>query len=280
MVLESLTTLKEAEKQPCQMIFFGALYATIAIILGVWIFKEEASLIIVFLTVLACIPLMYKSIKQEEKNINSIRKPIIKEHSKVLSFYIFLFLGFILAFTLWYTFLPESIINNLFSSQLKTIEIINSKVIGKVIETSFFFQVLANNIKVLIFCIFFSFFYGAGAIFILTWNATVISSAIGTFIRSNISKLASEFGLFKIASYFHIFSIGILKYMTHGIFEISAYFMGGLAGGIISVAVISHNIKSKKFKQVLMDSSDLIFLALITLILAAFIEAYVTPLLF
>ena len=68
--------------------------------------------------------------------------------------------------------------------------------------------------------------------------------------------------------------------MTHGIFEILAYFMGGLAGGIISVAVIRHEVGTPVFKRVLLDSIDLILLAIGVLIVAAFIEVYITPALF
>ena len=135
------------------------------------------------------------------------------------------------------------------------------------------FQIMANNIKVLLFCIFFSFFYGAGAIFILTWNASVIAAAIGSFVRNNLSE---TFGL----AYFSIFTIGVLKYMTHGIFEILAYFMGGLAGGIISVAVIRHDINTEAFRKVLYDSIDLILLATAIIVIGSYIEVYITPALF
>src|SRR3989344_2654844 len=89
-----------------------------------------------------------------------------------------LFLGFIFL----YIFLPPDLVKLLFSSQLDTIDSINSRVSGKAIDTTnIFAQIFLNNIKVLMFCIFFAFFYGAGAIFILAWNASVISAAIGTF---------------------------------------------------------------------------------------------------
>ena len=43
-------------------------------------------------------------------------------------------------------------------------------------------EIFINNMGVLFLCIIFSFLYGAGAIFILTWNASVIAAAIGSFI--------------------------------------------------------------------------------------------------
>ena len=57
------------------------------------------------------------------------------------------------------------------------------------------------------------------------------------------------------ADYFYIIPLGIMRYMTHGFFEILAYFIGGLAGGIVSIALIKHNLQENR---VLIDSLDLI----------------------
>ena len=119
--------------------------------------------------------------------------------------------------------------------------------------------------------------YGVGALFILTWNATVIATAAGIFIRENLSTLGSSIGAISVAKYFNLFSLGILKYMVHGVFEIMAYFVAALAGGIISVAVIKHNLKEDR---VIWDATELIALSLALLILGTFVEVYVTPALF
>jgi len=68
--------------------------------------------------------------------------------------------------------------------------------------------------------------------------------------------------------------------MTHGIFEILAYFIAGLAGGIISVAVINHKTTSEQFKHIIIDSLDLMLLGFVVLIFAAFVEVYITPIFF
>ena len=293
MVLESIMNPKKAERKPWEMFFVGLLYSSIAIVLSLWIFKEQSSLVMVFLTVIACVPLMYHTIKLEEKKDTQIAKEriLLKEHSKALSFFIFLFLGFLLSFTIWYIFLPGEIVETIFHTQISTIEVINSQFTGEAIHSSsvvassvdtstLFTRIFSNNIKVLFFCIFFSFFYGAGAIFILTWNASVIGAAMGTFIRNNLSVIVNKIGWVKAATYLHVFSLGLLRYSIHGIPEILAYFTGGLAGGIISVAVIRHDLGTEKFKHILIDSIDLIVLAVVILFLAALLEVFVTPLLF
>ncbi len=288
MVLESLIGPEKAEKKFWELFFFGFLYSSIAAILALWIFKDQSSLILVFLTVLATVPLMYKTMKYEEKKDLEIQDEfnLLKQHSRALAFFMFLFLGITFSLALWYVFLPENLVSSLFSTQVKTIESINSQILKAKLATSstiykdFIIQILSNNFKVLLFSIFFSFFYGAGAIFILTWNASVIASAIGIFVRKNLSELAINFGLKSIGSYFQIFYIGIFRYLTHGTFEILAYFIGGLAGGLISVAIIRHEINSREFRHVLIDSIDLTIIALVLLIFAALVEVYITPALF
>jgi uncharacterized membrane protein SpoIIM required for sporulation len=284
MVLEALITPRLAESKPWQLFFIGIFYSTIAMFLSLWIFQEHASLVMVFLTVLACTPLMYNTMKLEEKRENPDDSAIkdIKQHWPALSFFIFLFIGFVVSYAVWYVFLPSHLVEALFSSQTSTINAINAKInsvptthaiTAYITGGAIFAKIFTNNIKVLFFCVFFSFFYGAGAIFILTWNASVISAAVGNFIRENLSDV---FGW----SYFAIFSIGFMRYMTHGIFEILAYFMGGLAGGLISVAVIRHQFSSKKFRHILFDSFDMVIVAVFILFIAALIEVFITPALF
>jgi len=272
MVFESLINPKKAERKPWEMFFVGLFYSSLAILLAFWIFKSHVSLVMVFLTVLACTHLMFGAIKLEEEKSKRItsERLLMKEHGKALSLFVFLFIGFVVSFSLWYTFLPSDVANQAFDIQLKTINTINSDVTGHTITGSnILMMIFSNNLKVLLFCMLFAFFYGAGAIFILSWNASVIGAAAGTFIRG-----------FMHSGFFAAFSAGLMRYLTHGIFEIAGYFAGGLAAGIISVAVINHDFGSKKFKHVLKDSANLAVLAVVLLFVAALVEVYVTPMFF
>jgi len=274
MVLESLVNPFTAVRKPWELFFIGFLYNTIAIFLSLWIFEAHASLVMVFLTVIATVPLMYFTIKEEEEfDLREEKESVImKQHAKVLVFLMFMFLGMMFSVAMWYIVLPSSIHVNLFSIQTKTIESINQQITGDAItSTTLFLKIFSNNLKVLMFCLLFAFFYGIGAIFILTWNATVIGVAMGNFVRVNISKFVS---------YFTIVPFAIMKYMTHGLVEIAAYFVGGLAGGIISIAVIKHDFGTNKFEHVLLDSVDLILVAILMLLFAGVVEVYITPVLF
>ncbi|MCK9597382.1 stage II sporulation protein M, partial [Candidatus Pacearchaeota archaeon] len=127
-----------------------------------------------------------------------------------------------------------------------------------------FFSIIENNVYVMIFTLIFSLLFGAGAIFILVWNASVISAAIGIFTQYNLSEIP----------------LGIARYMIHGFPEIAAYFITALAGGIFGVGAIRHGFKNKKFIRILENTAILLFIALIVLIFAALIEVYFTPVLF
>jgi len=300
MVLELLIGPKKAERKPWDVFFLGMLYASVAMFLSVVIFKEQASIIMVLLTVIASLPLVHRTFSREERMDDKLEteKGRLKQHWRALKFLTLMFLGFVVAFSLWYVFLPDEMVQTSFNSQIQTIQSINARVAavtGKVITgeniissqnvissaaaspAGLFFQILTNNVKVLLFSIFFAFFYGAGAIFILTWNASVISAAIGNFVRNNIGEYAAQAGWVQVGGYFHTFSLGFLRYFIHGIPEILAYFVGGMAGGIISFAVIKHDFGTENFKKIILDAVDLIMLAFVILVVAGLLEVYITP---
>lgn len=284
MVLESLVNPVKAEKTPYMMTLLGFIYASVAIGMGLWIFYSYSSMIFVFLAAIASVPLMYNTIKyEEEKDLQDLTEvALLKEHGKALSVFMYLFLGFCLACVLWYTVLPANTVTTLFESQANTINSINGKITGMFTIGQFqiFTNIFLNNIKVMIFCAIFSVLYGAGAIFILAWNASVIGVAIGNFIRGNIASYAHLVGLDRAAQYFSVVAVGLLKYVIHGVPEILAYVVAGLAGGIISIAVIRHDFGTKKFEHILLDSADLFLLSVGLLLVAGILEVWVTPIFF
>lgn len=284
-MIEMLIKPKRAERRPWEMFFVGLFYASIALLLVTFVFgkdsilKEGSGLLMVIFTVIACLPFMYYIIKLEEGKdieINDSGK-LIKEHSKAIRALMWMFLGFVVAFSFWYMVLPNSAGQN-FNFQIKTFCAINSPSnyeacveqhgisvgTGAVTSSNFLLQIFSNNVYVLIFTILFSLVLGAGAIFILVWNASVIASAIGIFAQGNLSQLPQ----------------GLLRYMIHGIPEISAYFIGALAGGIVSVAIIRKDLHGEGTWKILQDSLILVIIAIVILIVAALMEVYLTPLFF
>ena len=279
-MIESLKNVFSAKKHPYQLFWYGIIYSSIAILFSLWIFREHASLLMVFLTVLAISPLMYSTIKNEEKNDVEIKdeNKLLQEHISALKFFMYFFFGVTLSFALWYTFLPLETSQILFSAQTDTIKQINGAVTEASLDFSgAFYKILFNNLRVLAFCLLFAFVYGVGAIFILTWNASVIGVAMGTIIRSNISNISLVFGADKIMNYFSAIYLGLIRYVIHGVPEVMAYFVGGLAGGIISVAIIKQDLIKESSDRIIKDASILILIAIVLLVIAAFLEVFITP---
>ncbi len=283
MVLESLFNPFTVKRKPWEMFFGGFIYSVVGLLLAYFVFREIAGILMVFLIVMATIPMLYVTIKNEEELDLKTEKEwvLLKEHTGVLLYLIFLFLGITAALVLSYLFLPAEMTSSIFTLQEKAISNVNQNlqghITGGLASLDFFIRIFMNNLKVLFFCLVFSLLYGTGAIFILTWNASVIAAAIGGLIKSEAAKAASLTGITFLSSYAGITAIGFFRYLTHGIFEIAAYFVMGLAGGIVSIALIKHNFQEER---VLMDALDLVFISVGLLLLAGIIEVYITPQLF
>ncbi len=285
-MLEMLINPKKAERRPWEMFFVGLFYASLSVLLVSWIFGKDAVLsqysgiLIVTFTVMFSIPFVFYTIRLEEKKISpgTGAFSLIKEHKKALYTFLWLFFGFVIGFSIFYIVLDSP---NNFKAQVETYCLINrpdkladcteqyginSSVVSTGFATSFekFRVIFFNNFLVMFFTLIFSLIFGAGVIFILAWNASVIAAAIVIFTKSSLFQLP----------------IGLARYILHGIPEIAAYFLVAIAGGLVSVAVIRHEFNTEKFWEVLHDSINLIVLAIAVLLIAAILEVFVTPLLF
>jgi len=289
-MFETLINPRHASRRPWQMFFVGLLYAALSIVIADFvflknpIFEKHISIVIVFFTVMFSLPFFFYMIKQEETKDTKIsgEKRLIKEHGKALSALLFLFLGYVVAFAVLYMAMPQSTTASNFNIQIETYCSINSPYdvegcsaanmgVGGALTGTIALQgkmnrlsaILSNNFYVLLLSLVFSFIFGAGAIFVLAWNASVIAAAIGIFAK-HPSALHQ----------------GLFRYMIHGIPEIAAYFVAALAGGIIGIAVIKHEFGHERFWHILQDSLDLIILSLVILFVAGLIEVFITPMLF
>ena len=284
-MLESLINPKRAEKGPWKMFFIGLVYGALSLLLTHWFFSADpvlskySGMIVITFCVMFSLPFMYFTTKREEKQDEEIEGffKVWKTHGDAIYGLMFLFLGFVVAFSLIYIVLQD---NNLFNAQVETYCMINNPgniddctarysfdqmtYTGAATKEMRLLSIIENNIYVMIFTLIFSLIFGAGAIFILAWNASVIAAAIGIFTKYNISEVP----------------LGILRYMIHGFPEIAAYFITALAGGIFGIGIIRNGFKEKKFLRVIENSVVLLFIAIIVLVAAALIEVYVTPFLF
>ncbi len=287
-MLEMLIKPKSGEKRPWKMFFIGLLYASLAIILVHFLFSNDPALskasgmTVIAFCIMFTLPFMYYIIKIEEKEDEEIEGVfrVWQAHKDALFAFMWLFLGFVVAFAFWNIFLQNP---DLLNFQVETYCYINQpgNVQGCVNEYSIgsditrvtggaagsvarFLSILENNVYVMIFTLVFSLIFGAGAIFILAWNASVIAAAIGIFTQHRLSEIP----------------LGIARYMIHGFPEIAAYFITALAGGMFGVGFIRHGFRDQKFLKVVQNVIILLFISIVILVIAALIEVYITPRLF
>lgn len=284
-MLESIINPKRSERGPWKMFFIGLVYASLSLLFVHWFFRNDPALsnasgiMVVLFCLMFSLPFMFFIIRKEEREDEEVEGffSVWRVHKDAIYALMWLFLGFVVAFAFWNIVLQDS---NLLNFQIQTYCQINSpggvedcvaqysygagESTGAATKQLRFLSIIENNVYVMIFTLIFSLIFGAGAIFVLVWNASVISAAIGIFAKYNISDIP----------------LGILRYMIHGFPEIAAYFITALAGGIFGVGVLRHGFRDKKFLRVVENSIILLFIGLVILVLAALIEVYLTPLLF
>ena len=130
-MLESIVNPKRVEKGPWKMLFIGLIYASLSLLLVDWFFSGDivlskySGMIVVTFCVMFSLPFMYYLFKQEEEEDEEVEGflSVWKIHKDALYGFMWLFLGFVVAFALWNMVLQNS---NLFNAQVETYCMINS----------------------------------------------------------------------------------------------------------------------------------------------------------
>ena len=257
MVLERLIGTKELLKDPLKAFFLGIIISLISLFIAYTVFPKTTGLFTVILITMASIPLINRMLRYEEYEDEKMMEThtFFQRYGDVILAYVTFFSGMIIAMSLSFVILPDQVAETVFDEQINEINIIR----GKFTFGSKFFEILTNNISVLMLSFLFSFLFGSGAIFILGWNASVLSAAIGL-----IAKASG--GVKAVPS-------AVLVFLPHGSFEIGAYFIGAIAGGLVSAAIMRK--RSLKFWYVVRDSLKLLIISFIFLLLGAVIETFI-----
>ncbi len=285
-MLESVLNFKEISKSPHLAFIWSFIITSVAIFVSLQLGYEinfgsgqVFSLTGIFSVVFTVIPLVYLityALKKEEKiEEDEIRhhyteKNILERHMYDMLFFLFTFLGITMAYALWSFILPEQV----FQIQLLKINELQGSVSGNLIikgtsyltelftgaivanPTNAFFTIFINNLKVLAFAFVFSLLYGAGAVFIIVWNASILGVYIG-YLAENITHIP----------------VVALSFLPHGLPEIAGYLFAGMSGGIISASLIRrHNIEI--IKKIFFDCLLLLSVGVFLILIAAYIEAF------
>jgi uncharacterized membrane protein SpoIIM required for sporulation len=265
-MLENILKPNWLEKTPRYAFLIGLVYSVIGIISALIVFpKSQGIASIAFLSMLL-IPSLSSIISIEEIQDTrskkfSVRK-IFKDHNDVVQVYFMLFLGIFVAFALFSLKFPNLLVQGVFDSQLRIIGLNAGQAIGGFT----FYDILLNNLKILLIFLVLSLVFGAGSILFLAWNASVWGVVFGYMATHYINSFDRLFGTF-------------LKVAPHMFLEAGAYFFAIIAGGIMSQAVLREKVGSKKFNYVMKDGFVFLTLSMLLLMIAAFVEVYIYALL-
>ena len=174
----------------------------------------------------------------------------LTRHRQTIYFYVYLFLGATLAFMFLYAVLDENLLQFAFYNQL---DVIMPSPRGMFTGGALFQSIVLNNLRIALICVILSLFYGSGAVFILTYNASIAGVMYGSSFRGLIWGSEALYP-------------NILAYLPHTTLEILAYLLAAISGGILSKATIGSNPGCVRFW---VKDSLILLATTVALILAA-----------
>jgi len=298
MVLESLFDPDKVRQRPPLMLTDAIILSTVALWFSFLVFPSSASVLSIAFIVIGSVPLFHRIfVLQEESELLDKSKGFFERHLTLISIYGWFFIGLVISFSFWYYVLPAASTqvclgpcftvparDLAFAEQETTLQGISSinqalsgnatAIFNEGVFMNYFARILFNNTGVLLLAILSSFVYGAGALFLISWNASVIAVKIAQNTLPLIQNYAHLGGLpaFVLAYLTGLFNA--LGFLPHGIFELPGFFIGAIAGGIISVAMSKKGYQTKEFQVIFVDAAILIAWALAFVFLGALIEAY------
>ena len=279
MVLEHIFPEDWLEQKGRYAFVLGVVYSIVGLMLARFLFRGDPALVAVGLTSLLLLPELYKIFSIEERkesleNKVSIRS-LWRNDINLVRVYIFLFLGILLVYSIGAILLPSVTTNTLFREQLEVRfgqgfagnAITGNAVSSSAFNSGLFFSLLSNNFLVLIACFIMALLTGDGAIFLITWNASVWGTIFGI--------TAKNASLFTGGNAYLTFALIMLIVFPHMIIEGISYFLAAISGSVISKDVILEQFMSSRFFEVFGFNLYLLLLGLLFLLLGAFVETFV-----
>ncbi len=265
MVLESLFSAKRIESKPVDMLILSVAVSAAAVALAYYIFPEYAGVVFPLLITVGMAPVFYRILAydeklEEEEAEGIINKNFIQRHGETVWLFSLFFIGAFVVSLSAALFLPENVASSLFKPQMDSITF-SKALSGNILSQGLLEAIFLNNMKIILFSFALSLFLSTGAIWVLSWNASVLGVYFAGLLRNGLfAEFASS-------------SIGIFP---HAPLELVGYFLAGIAGGILSAGLIreKHNFKCREFRLVLKDSLLLVALSAAFIGIGALLEVY------
>jgi len=287
MVLEHIFPEDWLEHKGRYAFLLGAMYSVIAVLIAAWLFPSDPALVAVAFTSLFLLPELYQifSIEERKESMeqNISMKALWRDDIELIRIYVFLFLGIILVYSVGAIFLPSMQTNSLFREQLEIrfhgdlptgeLQIGQGELTSNFFADKFtwswnlFFALLQNNFLVLMACFIMALLTGDGAIFLISWNASVWGTIFGITAKGAASVIGG--------SPLVMFGLIMLVVFPHMMIEAMSYFLAAISGSVISKDVVVEKFASDRFFEVFGFNLYLLLFALLFLVLGAGVEAWV-----
>lgn len=278
MVLEAFLPPERAHRRPWEMVPLAFAFATIGVLTTLYLTRgspDNLGLLLITLVALPSVPWILRLFEHQESVLQDKKlygSATLARHWRVLIVLAMYFVGILLGFLFWYLFLPGDQAVKLFASQIGELKAISGGLVGvgyaiKLSMADAFETIFLHNLEVLGLVLVFSVLYGAGAVFVLIWNASIISVFIGDLARKFVLQQPGEYALLTGVT------SGVLGLLPHGTFELLSYTAGALAGGILSAALARKAYKADSFPLVVHDIAKLAAWAIVFLAIGAAIES-------
>jgi len=227
LIFMKLVSPEAVKKNPGYGFVIAAFFVLIGFMAAFFIFSVALSMAMLAFGSLLMLPFLVKILDAdaeqktpEEATLKSFSSKsfgaILKKHENMITFYMLLFFGMAVEYMFLFAFLPPDISQSAFSQQLS--------LFGPAGHFSVpYANILLNNLQILFIAFVLSVFYGAGSMFVLTYNASIVGVMYGAPIKALIWGNVG----------FAPFYANLLSYIPHTIVEIMAYLFAAVAGGIL-----------------------------------------------
>ncbi len=270
MVLDFLVSPAQATKEPWALVLATFVFVSFGVFVELYLPIKGS--IIVFAMV-PLIPMVWMVLMREEEaeeaeleawKSGKGKLTLFSRHVDLWEVFAFFFVGATLAYTFWFALLPAETTSTLFADQIKELSILRGSAIqGQFFNTAaqegMFWYLFQHNLQVLGYMLVFSLVYGIGSIYLLLWNASIIGVLIGGKVHQ-IGIMGAVYGFFGL--------------LPHGIFELSAYFLASIAGGLFSMEFMKRGFsKPDLFRHVFVEVLLLLLFSIVLLGVGAWVEA-------
>lgn len=274
MVLEAIIDPDRASSSPWAVAILSFIFVTIAVFSAGFLIKDSTSMLVVALVAIPSVTLLTSIFDKEANYDYNNKKGTLTRYLPIVVVLCAYFVGVMAAFTFYFLALPDSDTAVLFAQQSSELGKISSSVSsGHAVQTAYegdiagaFEFLFDNNLKVFIILLVGSLLYGAGTVFIIDWNASILGVFLGSIASELVHSNPAQYTIW------NGLGNGVLGLLPHGTFELLAYLCIAIAGGILSESLLHRKYRNPEFLVIIFDITKLASWGLLFLAAGAFIE--------